>query len=99
MQFVLFRAMRTRHPLLRVLFTVLGIVIFGGLLLFGLFAAIALVSAGALFWLIRQFSQPRSRAVPGTRPPVPPASAPGGVLEGEFVVIGTEASRQTRPAD
>ncbi|MEO8672632.1 MAG: hypothetical protein ABI411_15035 [Tahibacter sp.] len=95
MPFVLFRVARSRNPLLRVVFGLFAVAIFGAILLFGLFAAIALALIGAVYWLIRQMSQQRQTPIgPGSTGPR--ASVPAGVLEGEFVVVREEGSRQQR---
>jgi len=70
---------RTRHPLSRLLATVIGALALLVLLVFGLFAAGALVVGGAVFLLIKALrAPPQARTKPG--------AAPENVIEGEFTV-------------
>lgn len=83
---VLFRLPRTRHPLLRTLAAVVGVLIFGATLLFGIFIVLGLAAIGAVVWAARQFAKPRP-ATPASAGAQPGRSAPAGVIEGEFVVV------------
>ncbi len=73
-----------RHPLARMLLAAVGVCLMLLVLVFGLFIGAVLLGFGALFWLVRQFTQGgavAARAVPATT-----AGSPG-VLEGEYVVL------------
>ena len=94
MSFVRFRLPRARNPLARLLFAVVGIVVLGGIFLFGLFAALALLLIGGVSYLLRQLAT--GSGAPGPRAQTRPEPAPDGVLEGEFVVIREPASRLPR---
>lgn len=78
-------ARRSRHPLMRALSLVLGVLLIGFLLLFGLVVASVLLVGGGLLLAWRH----RRRAVAPTRHA---ATHQPEVLEGEFRVI-----RQDRP--
>jgi hypothetical protein len=81
---------RARHPLARLLATVLGAVALVVVLTFGLVAAAALIVGGAVVVLIKALRAPQVR--PAARP------TPDGVIEGEFrVVHETSARRQPVP--
>ena len=67
----MFRLPRTRHPFLRAVSAVIGVLILAALVVFGFFAALALVTIGAVIW--------------AARPQAPPP--PPGVIEGEFTVV------------
>ncbi|HEV7492046.1 MAG TPA: hypothetical protein VGO25_14675 [Rhodanobacteraceae bacterium] len=73
---------RARHPLGRLLATVAGAVALLILLVFGLFAAAALIVGGAVFLLVKGLRA--SQNAPQTNPA--PAPAPDNVIEGEFTV-------------
>jgi len=85
---VLFRMPRTRHPLLRALAAVVGVLILGATLVFGIFIFLGLAAIGATVWAARQLSKPSPapKATPqsGEQPSRP---TPAGVIEGEFVVV------------
>jgi hypothetical protein len=82
---VLFRSPRTRHPLLRALATVVGVLILGATLVFGIFVVLGLAAIGAVVWAARQLSKPGAAAPqPAAQPGRP---TPAGVIEGEFVVV------------
>jgi hypothetical protein len=84
----LFRLPRTRHPLLRVLSVVLGLVVLGATLLFGIFIVLGLAAIGAAVWAARQFAKPRAAATANPPPAAAaPRATPPGVIEGEFVVV------------
>lgn len=78
---VLFRLPRTRHPLLRALSVVLGLLVVGVALVFGFFLVLGLAAVGAAIWAARQLGKPSANSV------TPPRPAPAGVIEGEFVVV------------
>ena len=86
---ILFRSPRSRHPLLRALSALIGIVLVGAALVFGFFLVLGLAAVGAAIWAVRQFNKPAAPAATASVPPratAQPASA-GGVIEGEFVVV------------
>lgn len=83
---VLFRLPRTRHPLLRALAAVVGVLILGATLLFGIFIFLGLAAIGTAVWAARQFAKPRP-AAPASADAQPGRPAPAGVIEGEFVVV------------
>lgn len=70
-----------RHPLSRLLATVIGALALLVLLVFGLFAAAALVVGGAVFLLVKALRAPPQAA--GRANPTP---ASEHVIEGEFTV-------------
>lgn len=83
---------RTRNPLIRLLATVIGAAALLVLVAFGLFAAAALVVGGSVVLLVNALRA--SHAAGPTRPAAArPASASGGVIEGEFKVVH-DARRQ-----
>jgi hypothetical protein len=86
---VLFRLPRTRHPLLRALSALLGVVVVGVTLVFGFFIVLGLAAIGAAIWAARQFGKPATPVGEAARPQAPPSErpAPAGVIEGEFVVV------------
>lgn len=85
---VLFRLPRTRHPLLRALSALLGVVVVGVTLVFGFFIVLGLAAIGGAIWAARQFGKPATPA-PGASPQQqsPQRPTPAGVIEGEFVVV------------
>ncbi len=87
---ILFRSPRSRHPLLRVLSALIGIVLVGAALVFGFFLVLGVAAVGAAIWAVRQFNRPATPAATTTtaqpRAAAQPASA-GGIIEGEFVVV------------
>ncbi|HSX60953.1 MAG TPA: hypothetical protein VLF18_12190 [Tahibacter sp.] len=85
---VLFRLPRTRHPLLRALSTLLGLLVIGVTLVFGFFLVLGLAAIGAAVWAARQFAK-RPDATGADPSPRAQADrpAPAGVIEGEFVVV------------
>ncbi|ODU30792.1 MAG: hypothetical protein ABS97_20975 [Lysobacteraceae bacterium SCN 69-320] len=90
----LFRSPRSRHPLLRVLSALIGLVLVGAALVFGFFLVLGLAAVGAAIWAVRQFNRPATPAAATTAQPratAQPASA-GGVIEGEFVVVREPAT-------
>lgn len=78
-------ARRTRHPLLRAMALVLGVILVGVLMLFGLVVGSVLLIGGGLLLAWRQ----RHRAV---APMQSAAAHQPKVLEGEFTVV-----RQDQP--
>jgi len=90
MHFPLPAKRRSRHPLVRALSLMLGVVLAGLLLLFGLLVAAVLMIGGALSLALRQGTRGHAPAnAAGTQSARQPE-----VLEGEFVVI----RQQDRPA-
>lgn len=83
MRFQLPPPRRSRHPLLRALSLLIGVVLLGVLLVFGLALAGMLLLGGGLWLAWRAWKQPRAPLARMTRSNKP---APE-VLEGEFVVI------------
>jgi hypothetical protein len=87
MRFVFAPMSRPRHPLARVALALLGIAVFGALLVFGLLALGVLIAVGSVLMLVRAW-----RTRHGTQPG---AAAPGSkkrsdnsdVIEGEYVVV------------
>jgi hypothetical protein len=71
-----------RHPLARLALTLLGLAVFGVLLVFGFFAFLALVAVGAVLMLLRAW---RNRH--GHTPPAPDQPRESDVIEGEYVII------------
>lgn len=85
---VLFRLPRTRHPLLRALATVAGVLILGATLVFGIFIVLGLAAIGAAVWAARQLSKPGAAATATPQSAAQPGRpTPAGVIEGEFVVV------------
>jgi hypothetical protein len=84
---VAFRALRSRHPLARLVAGVLSIVAVLALLALGTFVLVALLVGGALLLIVNAF---RSASRPRADAPPAPAPAPPGVIEGEFTVVGGE---------
>jgi len=73
---------RARHPLARALSLLLGLALFGVLLVFGLAVAGLLLVGGAVLLVVRQWKRGRTAPTATARAEAEPA-----VLEGEFVVI------------
>ncbi|HEV2541115.1 MAG TPA: hypothetical protein VGU03_15595 [Frateuria sp.] len=82
---------RSRHPFARALSLVVGVVLLGAMLVFGLVVAGVLLVGGGLWLALRQWN--RARAVGRATPVAGAARAP--VLEGDFVVLheGRPAAR------
>ncbi|HET6552136.1 MAG TPA: hypothetical protein VFG49_01245 [Dyella sp.] len=87
MRFSLPLPRRSRHPLIRALSLVIGLVVVGVLMVFGLMVAGVLLVGGGLVFALRQWSRSRT-ARPAARTTHKPE-----VIEGEFVVL-----HQTRHA-
>ncbi len=86
---VLFRAVRSRHPLARLAMGVLGILVVALFVTVGVFALGALAIGGALLLLVNALRAPRrppASAGPGT----PAQPTPPGVIEGEFTVVSVK---------
>jgi fatty acid desaturase len=75
---------RSRHPLVRALSLLVGVVLIGVLLVFGLVVASVLLVGGALLLGWRQWKHGRTLA---RQPAATRATHQADVLEGEFVVI------------
>src|SRR3546814_17327333 len=69
----MFAPRKPRHPLLRALLGVVGVLLLVGLLVVGLFVGVAMLTGGLVMRLLRQRGKPMARA-------------PGGV-EGEYRVV------------
>jgi hypothetical protein len=78
-----FRIVRSRHPLVRLLVGVVGLLVAAMLVAIGFFALVVLVIGGGIFMLVRSL---RSVSVPATHARASPAP-PQGVIEGEFTVV------------
>jgi hypothetical protein len=83
MHYTFFSPRLPRHPLLRALAGIATALVVVGLVVFGVFAAVALISVGAIVWLLRSLRGPAA----------PPAAAPrvrapaGGTIYRENVVV------------
>jgi fatty acid desaturase len=75
---------RPRHPLARLALALLGLAVFGALLVFGLIALAVLVAVGGVLMLVRAW---RGRHADGNAPEDGSRPADPEVLEGEYVVI------------
>ncbi len=87
-----FRLFRPRHPLARLAFALLGLVLVVALLALSLFAVAALAIGGGLFLLVgavRRMLKPNADAQPAARAA---ATAPG-IIEGEYTVVETTSTR------
>jgi hypothetical protein len=82
--FTPFRLFRPRRPSQHVLGSLVGVVLLGGMLVFGAIALLAIAVIGGVVWLVRQMRSPALTASAGHAAPPP---APAGVIEGEFVVL------------
>ncbi|MGA9341283.1 MAG: hypothetical protein WBV61_02990 [Rhodanobacteraceae bacterium] len=76
-----------RHPLARLFAGVLGGLVLVVVIAFGMFAAAALFIIGAVVLLLNGLRAPHAAKPPGTR------SAPPGVIEGEFTVVGDKREK------
>lgn len=85
MYFTSFRLHRPRHPLARLAFTLLGLVVVVALLALSLFAVAALAIGGLVFLLVSALR--KAMTTPGGQ--APPQQAAAGVIEGEYTVVGT----------
>lgn len=85
---VAFRALRSKHPLARLVAGLLSLIAVLALLALGTFVLVALVVGGALLLIVNAFrsaSRPRAAAAPPAAPATPP-----GVIEGEFTVVADD---------
>jgi hypothetical protein len=85
---------RSRHPLARLLFAVLGLVALAGVLTIGFFALVAFAVIGAIVALTRALARTHVAAAVGPQPR--PASDHPRVIEGEFVVVDSQRSGAPR---
>ena len=74
---------RPRHPLLRALFALVGLVLLAGVLVFGFFALLAFAFIGSIVAVTRAIARANSSAAPKQQT----AAADSRVIEGEFVVL------------
>jgi amino acid transporter len=89
----MFRLPRTRNPLLRAVSAIVGVLILAALVVFGFFAALALVTVGAVIWAARQFTRPSATPAAAANTRQPPQQ-PAGVIEGEFTVVRDRSTTQ-----
>lgn len=82
----LFILQRPRHPLARLALALLGLAVFGALLVFGLIALAVLVAVGGVLMLVRAW-RGRHASGRGNTPEDGSRPADPEVLEGEYVVI------------
>jgi hypothetical protein len=77
---------RPRHPLLRMLFGLIGLVLLLGVLVFGFFALLAFAFIGGIVAITRAVARSQNKA---------PHAAAGDsrVIEGEFVVVRNSAAQ------
>jgi hypothetical protein len=85
---------RPRHPLLRLLLAVVGLVVLAGVLTLGFFALIAFAVIGTIVAVTRALA--RSHADVAANPRVQPAADLPRVIEGEFVVVDPRAATPQR---
>lgn len=85
---------RLRHPLVRLLGGILGIVAVLGVLMLGLFAFAALLIGGALWMLFNALRRPRAAA---PRTAQAPAADKPGVIDGEFTVLRNQGNHSGVP--
>jgi hypothetical protein len=81
---------RPRHPVLRLLLGVVGLVALAGVLTVGFFALIAFVFIGAIVAITRALVRSHVDASAGAR--VEPVADIPRVIEGEFVVVDSHTS-------
>jgi len=84
--FTPFRLIRPRRRSQHMLGSLVGVVLLGGMLVFGAIALLAIAVIGGVVWLVRQMRNPELAPSAGHSAP-PPPPAPAGVIEGEFVVL------------
>jgi len=84
--FTPFRLHRPRRRSQHVLGSLLGVVLLGGMLVFGVVALLVIAAIGGAAWLVRQLQNPALASSAGHSAP-PPQPTPAGVIEGEFVVL------------
>ncbi|MEP6510168.1 MAG: hypothetical protein ABJB02_01135 [Dokdonella sp.] len=81
-----FRGLRSRHPLARLVVGIIGLLTLALLVALGMFAFAALVIGGGLFLLVGTLRRPRTiRAQANAAMNATPT--PAGVIEGEFTVV------------
>ena len=85
---------RPRHPLLRLLLAVVGLVVLAGVLTVGFFALVAFAFIGAIVAVTRALVRSHVVAASGAQPRA--ASDHPRVIEGEFVVIDSQRGRTPR---
>ncbi len=83
---------RPRHPLLRIALAAIGAVLLVGILVFGFFALLAFAFIGSIVALVRAVT--RSHA--GVAPAAQSAAADPRVIEGEYVVLRSDAAPLNR---
>lgn len=83
---------RPRHPFVRLLMAVLGLVILLGVLALGLFAIAAVVIVGAAWLGLRALfgAKPATPHTPGAR------TSDDGAIDGEFTVVDRNANPPMR---
>jgi len=79
---------RPRHPLLRLLLGVAGLIVLAGVLTIGFFALLAFAFIGTIVALTRALARSHVAATQAPRPRA--ATDHARVLEGEFVVIDSQ---------
>ena len=82
---------RPRHPLLKLLLAAVGAVLLVGILVFGLFALVALAFIGGIVAITRAVA----RTPAGASQPRP-AGADPRVIEGEYVVLRNDTATLNR---
>lgn len=87
------RLVKSRHPLARIATALIAIIVVLALVAIGVFALTVLAVGGALFALVRAL-----RASPWPRGATSRASAPAGVIEGEFTVVDDDHARKRAPS-
>lgn len=75
---------RLRHPLVRLLGGILGILAVLGVLMLGLFAFAAMLVGGALWMLFNALRKPRA---PASHTAKQAAADKPGVIDGEFTIL------------
>ena len=78
-----------RHPLARLALTLLGLAVFGVLLVFGFFAFLALAAIGAVLMLVGAWRNRHRQQ----RPDAPDQPHDPDVIEGEYVIIHERRDR------
>jgi uncharacterized membrane protein len=86
-----FRLLRSRHPLVRLLGGLAGLLAVALVLALGLFALVALAIGGAA-WLIVNALRASARPAPASTAKAPAQPAPG-VIEGDFTVVSARPPR------
>jgi len=86
-----FRLLRSRHPLVRLLTGLAGLLAVALVLALGLFALVALAIGGAA-WLLVNAVRASTRPAPASAGKAPAPAAPG-VIEGDFTVVSARPPR------